>query len=79
MMTFFVAEYQDYTRGTKHFKGVSFCCLPETWRIAADTRTVPRGKLLTYLNPIHSLSDLPNYLRQKKEYGQKATFGEGSS
>ncbi len=59
-----VAEYQEHTRGNKRFKGVSFCCLPNTWRAQAGVRTVPKGKLLSYLNPIYSIRDLPPYLRE---------------
>jgi predicted ATPase len=59
-----VAEYREHIRGGKRFKGVSFCCLPNTWREAAGAETVARGRLLAYLNPVHALRDLPVYQRQ---------------
>jgi len=36
------------------FKGVSFGCLPDTWRVRPDESSIviPKGKLLEYLNPV---------------------------
>jgi hypothetical protein len=60
-----VAEYQEHTRGSKRFKGVSFCCLPDTWRAAVDgARIVPKGRLLAYLNPVIPLNDFAKYRAQ---------------
>jgi hypothetical protein len=46
------AELREIIRKGERFKGLSFACLPDTWRAYGDgARTVPRGKLLAYLNP----------------------------
>ena len=52
-----LAEPKDTIQGGKHFRRVCFSCLPDTWRElkAPESETVPivpRGKLLSYLNPI---------------------------
>jgi hypothetical protein len=69
-----VAELKDTVREEKHFKRVSFGCLPRTWRDpstwkhkAANSEQfniVSKGKLLAYLNPVPQRSinqhDKPN-------------------
>ena len=49
-----VAELKEGVRSGKRFKKVSFSCLPDTWRtkMPGEKSVVPRGKLLTYLNPV---------------------------
>lgn len=49
-----VAELKEAVRGNLRYKKVSFGCLPNTWRtkIPGDKSVVPRGKLLSYLNPV---------------------------
>lgn len=52
-----VAQLKDTTQGGRHFKRVSFGCLPDTWRHkkVQDPETVnivSLGKLLAYLNPV---------------------------
>jgi hypothetical protein len=47
-----VAELHDVIKAGERFKVVSFDCLPGTWRDRNDGRTVSRGQLLSYLNPI---------------------------
>ncbi len=66
-----VAEYQEYTRDNKRFKGVSFGCLPDTWRALSDTKIVPRGKLLGYLNPVIPLKDFAKYRAQMENTPRK--------
>jgi len=48
-----VAELEEVVRDGHRFKGVSFSCLPDTWRAQADPppTILPRGALLAYLNP----------------------------
>jgi predicted ATPase len=46
-----VAEPVDMAGPLGRFKGVSFGCLPGTWREAAGSRAIARGRLLSYLNP----------------------------
>jgi predicted ATPase len=46
------AELREIVRNGERFKGLSFASLPDTWRADLDgARTVPRGRLLAYLNP----------------------------
>jgi predicted ATPase len=57
-----VAELKDTVRNGKHFKRVSFGCLPETWRdpktwkhkaaTSEQVNIVAKGDLLAYLNPV---------------------------
>jgi len=49
-----VAELKEGVRSGKCFKKVSFGCLPDTWRtkVLGEESIVPRGKLLSYLNPV---------------------------
>lgn len=49
-----IAELKEYVEGGKRFKGLSLSCLDKTWRTKApeNIRVVPKGKLLSYLNPI---------------------------
>jgi hypothetical protein len=52
-----LAEPKDTMRDGNHFRRVCFSYLPDTWRElkAPELETVhlvPRGKLLSYLNPI---------------------------
>lgn len=49
-----VAELKEGVRSGKRFKKVSFSCLPDTWRtkVLGERSVVPRGKLLSYLNPV---------------------------
>jgi predicted ATPase len=52
-----VAEFKESFRGERRLKGVSFSCLPNTWRVekspnAKQERVCPKGKLLGYLNPV---------------------------
>jgi predicted ATPase len=49
-----IAELKEYVEGGKRFKGLSLSCLDQTWRTKApeNIRVVPKGKLLSYLNPI---------------------------
>jgi predicted ATPase len=48
-----VVEARSETCGDASFRKAVFSHLPDTWRHRAfpETRTVPRGKLLAYLNP----------------------------
>jgi predicted ATPase len=47
-----LAELREFVRDGARFKGLSFACLPGTWRAELEgARIVPRGKLLAYLNP----------------------------
>ena len=51
-----VAEPKDMVQNGRHFHRVCFSYLPETWRVpkAAEREAggiVPRGKLISYLNP----------------------------
>ncbi len=48
-----VAELEEVVRDRRRFKGVSFSCLPGTWRAEADPppSIASRGVLLAYLNP----------------------------
>ena len=55
-----LAEYQEYAPGNSRFRGVAFCCLPGTWRAVTGTRTVSKGKLLAYLNPVIPLWEYAN-------------------
>lgn len=54
-----IAELKEKIRDKKRIKGVSFSCLPNTWRAkSSDNKyTVSIGKLLSYLNP-HSLNNM---------------------
>jgi predicted ATPase len=36
----------------RHFRRLSFSCLPNTWRERAGTSVMPRGRLLSFLNPV---------------------------
>ena len=53
-----VAEPRELIRQGNRTRGVSFACLPDTWRTrVTDAQIVSRGKLLTFLNPTTSLPD----------------------
>lgn len=52
-----VAEIKELFRGKNRVKGVSFSCLPDTWRAKKSPNrehehVCPKGKLLAYLNPV---------------------------
>ena len=49
-----VVEAREETLGSGVVRKAVFSHLPDTWRSKADpaTRTVPKGKLLAYLNPV---------------------------
>jgi predicted ATPase len=48
-----IAELKEMVQQRERFRGVSFECLPDTWRASgADASSVPRGRLLAYLNPV---------------------------
>lgn len=49
-----IVESREGLSGTEHFRKAVFSHLPDTWRAKAEpsARTVPKGKLLAYLNPI---------------------------
>ena len=48
-----VAETEQYIRSGSTFNRVCFGCLPGTWRDRVeDAQIVPKGRLLTYLNPV---------------------------
>lgn len=54
-----VAEPKDTIQGGTHFRRVCFSYLPDTWRelrvpASEAVNVVPRGKLLSYLNPFPS-------------------------
>jgi hypothetical protein len=36
----------------RHFRRLSFSCLPNTWRERAGTSVMSRGRLLSFLNPV---------------------------
>jgi len=46
-----LAELAETLRGDERFKRVRFSALPGTWRQKAGASTIPKGKLLAYLNP----------------------------
>lgn len=50
-----VAELKERVASSQRFKAITFSCLPDTWRAGKNgqlTSVVPRGKLLSYLNPV---------------------------
>jgi len=49
-----VAELKETVRNGSRFKAAAFSGLPDNWRLEAaeEPGVVPRGKLLSYLNPI---------------------------
>jgi predicted ATPase len=48
-----VAEPRELVRDGQRMRGVSFACLPDTWRArGAGIPTLSRGRLLAYLNPV---------------------------
>jgi len=49
-----VAEMREMVRDERRFKGACFSPLPDTWRAktSGETRAVPRGKVLAYLDPV---------------------------
>lgn len=49
-----IVESREGISGTERFRKAVFSHLPDTWRAKAEpsSRTVPKGKLLAYLNPI---------------------------
>jgi predicted ATPase len=54
-----LADLREIVRNGERFKGLSFASLPGTWRADVEgARTVPRGKLLAYLNPSLPDSDM---------------------
>lgn len=60
-----VAELKDTFRKGKHFKRVSFGCLPNTWRHKkvpeeASVNVISLGKLLAYLNPVTQVQVSPD-------------------
>lgn len=48
------AELREVVHGERRFKGLSFSCLPDTWRtkVPGEKSIISRGKLLSYLNPV---------------------------
>jgi len=62
--TLLLAELKEDMKSGKFFKKVCFSCLPNTWRAKIPGVSVaPKGKLLSYLNPIEPLE---NYKELKK-------------
>lgn len=65
-----VVESLEEMSDGKRFEAASFSCLPDTWRARAPekARNVPKGKLLSYLNPISQYNDtlIPFYVRAGK-------------
>jgi predicted ATPase len=67
-----VALPRELMHNGQRVRGVSFACLPETWRAReAETPIVSRGKLLAYLNPVikavneqREIGDKPRALRR---------------
>lgn len=62
-----VAELKDTVNNGRHFKRVSFGCLPDTWRhkgiqSSESVNVIHLGKLLAYLNPV---AQAPETLDQK--------------
>lgn len=49
-----VAELKEALVGKRRCQAAAFSCLPDTWRARRDerTRVVPKGRLLSYLNPV---------------------------
>jgi len=47
-----VAEPREVVVAGKRFRGVTFSCLPATWRAGESVHTISRGKLRAYLQPI---------------------------
>jgi len=71
------AELKEYVDDGKRFKGLSLSCLDQTWRTRApeNIRVVPKGKLLSYLNPIAPEPDTTDDWRSyagKKRKARKA-------
>jgi len=64
-----VAELREIVRNGERFKALSFASLPDTWRTdQAHARTVSRGNLLSYLNPVapqFSVSDVTRHPRKR--------------
>ena len=51
--TLLVAELKEAIQSGRRFKKVCFSSLPDTWRSKIpDASIVPKGKLLSYLNPV---------------------------
>jgi hypothetical protein len=67
-----VAEPCEVSVGDRHCRAVSFSWLEDTWRHAAspDKRTLSRGKLRYYLNPlavVENMEDEPDATATKKQ------------
>jgi predicted ATPase len=67
-----VAEPCEVSVGERHCRAVSFSWLEDTWRHAADSekRTLSRGKLRFYLNPlavVENMEDEPDESATKKQ------------
>jgi len=53
-----LAEPHQLISNGQRARGVSFACLPDTWRARQpNTSIAPRGKLLAYLNPVSSATN----------------------
>lgn len=63
-----VAELKETIRDGQRFQRASFAALPGTWRSEAGIDSVPKGRLLDYLNPIIPLSEEPGMARK---FGQQ--------
>jgi predicted ATPase len=61
------AELREKVSSGKRFKGLSFSCLPNTWRQKAPegVNIVSKGELLAYLNPI-PVDDIEQNTQQKQ-------------
>jgi AAA domain, putative AbiEii toxin, Type IV TA system len=66
-----IADDREYVQGTRRFKGVSFGCLPDTWRALAGAKPVAKGRLLAYLNPVIPLKDFAKYRGQMETSPRK--------
>jgi predicted ATPase len=65
--TLLVVEPLEEIEGDKRFSAATFSCLSNTWRskTGEKTRTVPKGQLLSYLNPLAPCDEylVPFYAR----------------
>lgn len=70
-----VGELKERVASGKRFKAVTFSCLSDTWRARKNgTSVVPKGKLLSYLNPIEPPDpELETDEQSENSSGQKHT------
>jgi predicted ATPase len=69
-----IARLTEMREGGRLFNGVSFGCLPDTWRARPGEQTdiVSKGKLLDYLNPVGPLESPSNGHQQPVAAGHAA-------